>query len=133
MAKERPAGRFRFPLPAPWKRCTVSQPSIRDLAQEVSRLATAVRDSDGPPSRSQLEEVIGVAGQLAARWRKAGDAKEATACRLATSLVTGCQGLLDRVQGTDLTDPQEVEALMADVGFVLDPDLGDLTRVFPPA
>ncbi len=111
----------------------MSQPSIRDLAQEVSRLAAAVRDSEVPPSRSQLEEVIRVAGPLAAMWRKADDVRGATACRLANSLVTGCQGLLDEIQGTDLTDPQAVEALMADVVLALDNDVVDLTRLFPPA
>lgn len=111
----------------------MTQPTLRDLSQEVSRLATAVRDSDGPPSRSQLEEVIRVAGRLAAIWRTAGDVKGATACRLANSLVTSCQGLLDQIQGTDLTDPKEVDALIADVFEVLDRDLGDLTRLFPTA
>jgi hypothetical protein len=111
----------------------VSQSSLRDLTQEVSRLASAVRDSDVPPGRSQLEEVIRVAGQLAAMWRTADDVKAATACRLANSLVTGCQGLLDDVQETDLTDPAAVDALMVDVFNVLDHDLGDLNRLFPSA
>jgi hypothetical protein len=109
----------------------VSRRTIRDLTQELARVASAVRESEVPPSRSQLEEVGRVAAQLAAMSRKADNPKEVSACRHANSLVTGCQDLLEEMQRTDLTDPRAAEAFLTDVVLVLDPDVGDLLRLFP--